>query len=77
MLCIFLPELSYLVAYCHPVVANIVSPAEDLQIVSIGHQLLYVLVYLCRLLTLSPSITENDVRRNVLVVERKIAFVAH
>jgi hypothetical protein len=77
MLCIFLPKQSYFVAYGHPIVADVVSPAKYLQIVTVRHQFFDVFVYLCRFLTLAPSITENDVGRYVLVVKGKVAFVAH
>ena len=46
---------------------KIVSPAEYLEIVAIGHQCLSDIVDLLRLLTLSPSLGEDHIGLNVEV----------
>jgi len=52
---------SNLVADGHPFISQIVPPAENLQIVSVGHKLFNVLINFFWFLALSASIAEDDV----------------
>ena len=53
--------ISQFISYRYPVVSQIVSSSKNLQTIPIRDQFLNVFVNLCRLLTLAPSFTKNDV----------------
>ena len=74
MIGISLKPSSNLVTYGHPFVRQIVPPPKYLQIKTIWHQLLYILVDLLRLLALAPPVTENNVLCHSLLQLTSVTF---
>ncbi len=54
-------SFSDFVANGHPAIVEVVPPAEDFQVVPVGHQRLCNLVNLLRLLRLASPLTEDDI----------------
>ena len=67
-------KLSDLVTNGHPLFPQIVSSSKNLQIVPVGHQFLYILVYLFWLLTLTPSVAEYHISSHSLLQFVRISF---
>lgn len=69
--------VSYLVAYGDPLLAEVVPPAEDLEVVAVGHQLLDVVVDLFWLLALAPAVAEDDVLGHSLLEFGCVSLDSH